>query len=343
MKAMVLKGVKNLVVEDVAVPKPADDEVLLKVAASGVCGTDVHMWAGINAEGSFPFIPGHETVGRVVEVGKKVSTLKVGDRVTGEPFIACRVCAICRNGGPPAACPHHRYYGFTKDTGGGFAEYQVSPEERLFKVPDDISDDTAALTEPIAVAYHAVWGRAGGAAPHDRIGIFGTGPIGLFAMSACLVSGAQVIVVEPSPYRQKMAANMGAEVIIDPRGTDSIKEIMDLTEGLGFTKIIECSGNPSAIATAVNVIAVDGKIVLTGHPGVGVSTELGKLIWTHASIVGSCDSPHFFPKTLAFISRGLVDFEKAISHRFSLDAGEEPFALGNKGTESSKIMIYPAT
>ena len=342
MKVVVFKGVKDLVVDEVAVPRPADDEVLLKVNVCGVCGTDLHMWAGTNFEGAFPFIPGHEMVGSVVELGKKVTTLKVGDRVTGEPFIACRVCPVCRNGGISAFCPKHRYYGFTKETGGGFAEYQVSPEERLFKVPDNVSDETAALTEPIAVAYHAVWGRAGGAAPHDRIGVFGAGPIGLFAMSACLVSGADVFVFEPSAYRQNLAAAMGAKNIIDPTRADAVAKVMDLTDGLGLTKIIECSGNAAAVAMSVDLVAVDGKIVLTGHPGTKVPIEIGKTIWKHASLAGSCGSPYFFPKALAFMSKGLVNFEKAISHRFPIQAAEKAFVLGNKGTESSKIMIYPA-
>ena len=197
-------------------------------------------------------------------MGKKVTTLKVGDRVTGECFVACRVCPVCRNGGISAFCPNHRYYGFTETTAGGMAEYQVSPEERLFKVPDQFSDLTAAMTEPISVAYHAVWGRAGGAAPHDRIGIFGAGPIGLFAMSACLISGADVYVFEPFSYRQKMAKAMGAKTIIDPTSADAVEKVMDLTQGLGLTKIIECSGNAAAIAMSVDIIAVDGKIVLNG-------------------------------------------------------------------------------
>ena len=342
MKALVLKDVKNLVLEDVPDPKPTGDQVLVEVDVCGLCGTDVHMWAGTNFEGTFPFIAGHEMVGRVVAVGSDTRKIKVGDRVTGEPFIGCRTCDVCRDGGIAAFCPNHRYYGFTENTSGAFAQYHCTPEERLFVVPDSIPDEVAALTEPISVAYSAVWQRAGGVGPHDRIGIFGAGPIGLFAMATCLVAQADVIVVEPAPYRQQMARDMGATTVLDPSKGDVVKEIMELTHGRGFSKIIECSGSTSGTAMSIDVISVDGIIVLTGQSlGTKVPMEVGKAIWTHASIIGSCGSSYFFPKTIAFMSKGLVDFGKAVSHRYSLEQGEEAFIIGNKGTDSAKIMIYP--
>jgi L-iditol 2-dehydrogenase len=342
MKAVVLRGVGDLAVEESPIPEPKDNEALVKVDVCGLCGTDVHMWAGTNFEGTFPFIPGHEWVGRVVEVGDKVKSLKTGDRVTGEPFIGCRVCDVCQEGGVANFCPNSLYYGFAPHTPGSLAEYNCSPEERLVKVPENVSDDTAALVEPISVAYHAVWNRGGGVAPHDRVGIFGAGPIGLFALATCLVSGAQVIVVEPQPFRQRMARDMGAETVVDPSEGDPVKEIMDLTCGLGLTRIIECSGSSSGIAMTVDVTGVDGRIVLTGQSvGTKIPAELGKLIWKHASIVGSCGSQSWFRKTLSFMSRGLIDFEKAITHRFALDSAEEAFKVGNEATECGKIMVYP--
>ena len=340
MKAAVLHGVKDLRLEDVPMPEPKDNEVLVKVNVSGVCGTDVHMWAGTNYEGIFPFIPGHEWVGEVVEAGPEVKTLKAGDRVTGECFIPCHSCEICRNGGISAFCPNHRYYGFQPNCAGGLAEYHVSPEERLPKIPDTMSDDEAVLIEPISVAYHAVWGRGGGVGPHDRVGIIGAGPIGLFAMQIAQASGAQVIVVEPTEYRKKMAKDMGAEVIVDPSKEDTTEKIMNLTEGLGLSLIIECSGSEKGIANTVEIIGVDGRIVLTGQSmGLKPAAALGKLIWKHATITGSCDSPDFTLKTLAYLSRKLNDPTKIITHRFKFKQMAEAFELGNKGTGSGKIVV----
>lgn len=342
MKAVVLRGIKDLLVEDVPMPEPGETEVLTKVNTCGICGTDVHMWAGTNFEGTFPFTPGHEWVGEVVDVGKKVKSVKPGDRVTGEPFIGCGVCDVCRNGGGPAFCPDHAYYGFTPSTAGAMAEYHVSPEVRLHKVPDSVSDATAALLEGISVSYFAVWGQAGGAAPHDRIGIFGAGPIGLFAMATAQLSGADVLVVEPVPYRQKMAREMGAKVVIDSSKGNVAAEIMEFTDGLGLTKIIECSGSDASTAMTMDVIAVGGTIVLTGHSiGRKVPIELGKTIWKNAKITGYAGCHYYFAKTLAFVAKGLVDFEKAITHRFPLDNASEAFDLGNQGTGSVKIMLDP--
>ena len=343
MKAAVLHDVNDLRLEEVRTPSnPTDDEVLLEILVCGLCGTDVHMWAGTNREGTFPFIPGHEWSGRVLETGKNVKHLRKGDRVTGEPFIGCKTCEVCHNGQGPAFCPDHQYYGFTESTPGGLAEYHISPAERLHRIPDSLSDEVAALTEPVSVAYHSVWGVGGGTAPHDRICIFGAGPIGLFALQTCLTSGADVIMVEPSPYRQQMAASLGAETILDPTSVDIVETVMELTHGLGATKIIECSGNVDATAMTVDIIAVDGTIVLTGQSiGTKVPIEIGKTIWKHATISGYAGAHYYFPKTLAFMAKGLVDFQKVITHRFPIEDLAAAFALGNKGTDSAKIMIYP--
>jgi L-iditol 2-dehydrogenase len=343
MKAAVLHGVNDLRLDDVPRPgTPGAHEVLVEITVCGLCGTDVHMWAGTNHEGTFPFIPGHEWTGRVVAVGSNVRHLKSGDRVTGEPFVGCGNCDVCHNGQGPAFCPNHLYYGFTPDTPGGLAEFHMSPAERLHKIPDNLSEEVAALTEPVSVAYHSVWGVGGGTAPHDRIVIFGAGPIGLFALQTCLTSGAEVIVVEPAPYRQQMAQSVGAKIILDPTSDNVEERVMDLTRGLGATKIIECSGSVEATAMTVDIVAVDGNIVLTGQSvGTKVPIEIGKTIWKHATISGYAGAHFYFPKTLAFMAKKLVDFEKVITHRFPIDDIAEAFDLCNRGTESAKVMIYP--
>lgn len=340
MKAAVLRGIKDLRLEEIPDPEPGHGEVLVRISVAGVCGTDVHMWSGTNFEGTFPFVPGHEWVGEVVKLGAGVRSLAVGDRVTGECFIPCRVCPVCKSGCAPAFCPDHDYYGFEWKANGGMAELHVSPEERLHKIPDALSDEEAALIEPVSVAYHSIWGRGDGVAPHDRVAIFGAGPIGLFAMQVAKVSGAQVVVVEPQAYRQEMARNMGADEIVDPTRQDFADRAMKLTGGLGFTLIVECSGSKAGIASTVDLVAADGRIVLTGQSmGVKIPIELGKTIWKHAHVIGSCGSPGFFPMTITFLSKHLVDVARIITHRFALDDVQEAFELGNKGTKSGKILL----
>jgi len=342
MKAVVLRDVGDLRVEDLPEPRPKPNEALVKIRLSGVCGTDVHMWEGKNLEGTFPFVPGHEWVGDVVEVGPEVKTLKKEDRVTGECFIPCGTCPICQNGGEPAFCQDHQYYGFTWSTAGGMAEYHVSPASRLHKIPGNMSDEEGALVEPVSVAYHSIWGRGGGVAPHDTVAVFGAGPIGLFAIQVAKVAGARVIAVEPMPARQQMALEIGgADRIVDPSKADFLRQMTQLTDGLGCSLIIECSGSKAGIAATVDVAAVHGRIVLTGQSmGVQIPIELGKTIWKHANVAGSCGSPFFFPKTIAYMSRGLVDFKKIVTHKFPLTEAKKAFELG-KQAESGKIMLQP--
>ena len=342
MKAVIIEKVKEITIKDVEVKRPKGDEVLIKIDVAGLCGTDVHMWDGSNFEGTFPFIPGHEWVGHIIEVGDKVKSLKVGDRVIGDNYIGCGVCNVCRNGSGPHFCPNKKAYGYTPEAPGGMAEFHWSPEERIYKIPDIIDDDTAVLIEPISVPYNAIWNRLGGLAPHDRIAIIGAGPIGLLSIGISSISGAQIIVLEPSSERRKIAKELfNVENIIDPSNGNPVEEVMKLTDGLGVTKIIECSGSISGISLTVDIIAVDGKIALTGHSlGTKIPIELGKIIWTQAAILGSCGAPYYIQKTIDFLSRGLVDFKKIITHRFPIEESLKAFQLGLEG-KAGKILIYP--
>lgn len=341
MKAAVLRGVGDLRLEELPDPKPKANEVLIRVRASGVCGTDVHMWEGKNNEGTFPFIPGHEWSGEVLEVGKEIKSIKVGDKVVGEPFIPCGVCPNCRDGMAGVMCIQPEYYGFTWDTPGGFAEYVCTKEARLHVVPKSVGFEEAALIEPASVAYHGIWGGGGSVAPHDRVVVYGAGPIGLLSMLECQASGARVIVVEPIPYRRDMAKKLGADVTLDP--TPGYKErIMDETGGRGATLVLECSGSDAALADSIDIVGKQARIVLVGQSvGRKVPIEIGMAIWKATTIYGSCDSPFFFPKTLDFMGRRLVDLTQVVTHRFPLDRIHEAFELGKNASDSGKIIIEP--
>jgi L-iditol 2-dehydrogenase len=342
MKAAVLRGIDDLRLEELQIPQAKDNEVLIRIKSSGLCGTDVHMWEGTNDEGTFPFVPGHEWAGEVVEAGRDIKTLAVGDGVVGEPFISCQVCPNCQDGLATNMCLDWEYYGFSWEYPGGMAEYVASKEERLFKIPDNVSYDEAVLVEPVSVSYYAVWGSGGGAAPHDRVVVFGAGPIGLFSMLTCQASGAPVIVVEPQPYRRQMAKDLGAEVVIDPAAGDVVEQVLAQTGGRGATLILECSGSDQALAESMDAVAKQGRVVLVGHSiGRKVPIEIGKTIWQGATVVGSCGSPFFFPKTLDFMSRRLVDLTQVVTHQYPLTDIMEAFELGKKASESGKIVINP--
>ena len=342
MKAAVLRGVHDLRLENVPDPEPASNEVLIRVKAAGVCGTDVHMWEGTNQEGTFPFIPGHEWSGEVVAVGKEVKSVSNGDRVVAEVPIPCRICDNCKDGMEPNMCPDLKLYGFSWGNSGGMAQYTLAREERLFKIPDNVSYEEASLVEPVSVAYHGVWESGGGAAPHDRVVVFGAGPIGLFAMLSCKASGAPVIIVEPQPFRRRMARDLGADVVLDPADENLVEQVLDLTGGRGATVVLECSGSNGALAATLDVIAKQGRIVLIGQSaGRKIPIEIGKAIFERTTIVGSSGSPYYFPKTLAFMSRRLVDLMPVVTHQFPLSEILDAFELGKSGADCAKILVLP--
>ena len=342
MKAAVLHGVNDLRLQDLRDLEPAANEVLIRVKAAGLCGTDVHMWEGTNQEGTFPFVPGHEWSGEVVEVGKDVRMVSIGDRVVAEVPIPCHICDNCKDGMEPNMCPDFELYGFSWENPGGMAEYTLAREERLFKIPDNVSYEEASLVEPVSVAYHGVWGSCGGVAPHDRVVVFGAGPIGLCAMLSCKASGAPVIVVEPQPFRRRMALDLGADVTLDPMDGNLVEQVLDHTGGRGATMVLECSGSNGALAATLDVIAKQGRIVLIGQSaGRKIPIEIGQAIFQRTTIVGSSGSPYFFPKTLTFMSRRLVDLMPVVTHRFPLSEILDAFELGKSGAGCAKILVLP--
>jgi L-iditol 2-dehydrogenase len=342
VKAAILRGVHNLQLEDAPDPVPAANEVLIRVKAAGLCGTDVHMWEGTNQEGTFPFIPGHEWSGKVVAVGRDVRTVTSGDRVVAEVPIPCHICDNCKDGMEPNMCPNFELFGFSWECPGGMAEYTLAREDRLFKIPDNVSYEEASLVEPVSVAYHGVWGSGGGAAPHDRVVVFGAGPIGLFALLSCRASGAPVIVVEPQASRRRMAQDLGAAVTLDPTAGDLVEQVMDHTGGRGATLVLECSGSNGALAATLDVVGKQGRVVLIGQSaGRKIPIEIGRAIFERTTIVGSSGSPYYFPKTLTFMSRKLVDLLPVVTHRFPLANVLDAFELGKSGADCAKILVLP--
>jgi len=339
MKAAVLYGPGDIRLEDVPVPSIASNEVLIKTLSCGVCGSDVHMYDGHSPEGSFPLIPGHEWVGEIVEVGSAVDDFQLGDRVVGQCSVGCHACSSCKGGKIPELCKVVKEYGFSVNTPGAFAEYHASLTEPLRKVPDSLSLEEATLTEAVSVPYHTIWGVCGGVAAHDRVVVFGAGPIGLLGMMSAKAAGAPVIQVEPHAYRRDLAERLGADVVIDPSTEDVVGAVFDETGGEGATLILECSGDDQALAEMMDCSAVAGRIGLIGHSaGRKVPIEIGKAIIKCLRIFGNRGAPYFFGDTLAFMSQRLVDISSVLTHRMPLEQIGDALELG-VSRDCGKIMI----
>jgi len=342
MKAAKLYDVNDLRLEEIPDPSPAGDEVVVQVKACGVCATDVGMWRGTSSEGEFPFVPGHEWSGEIVEVGSEVRDYTVGDRVVPQEYIPCATCPNCKDGMSPEACANPELYGFGPQHPGAMAEFHLARAIRLHRIPECLSYEEAALLEPASVAYGNIWEKGGGVGPHDRMVVFGCGPIGMLAMLAGKASGAPVVVVEPHPYRRNLALELGADAAIDPTDGDLEEQVMVHTGGRGATLILECSGSDAGRAGTVDVVATRGRIVLIGlRANRKVPLDHDKAIFKGVTIRGADVSTFYLPKTLAFLSRGLVDIGRLITHRFPLEKVVSALELGAGKGESSKIMIIP--
>ena len=273
MKALVkvAKGPGNMEVRDVPRPTlPAEDWVIIKVKAAGVCGTDLHIW-----HDQYPYWPpvtlGHEFSGEIVEVGAAVKGFAVGDRVVAEPHSkACGVCSLCRQG-KVQICASKRSPGW--GINGAFTDYVAMPYHLLHRIPDGLSYDLAALAEPMAIAIHQISERAG-VGLMDNVVVVGAGPIGILSAIVAKHAGAnQVIMVgvdAGEKCRFAVAKKVGADVIITSKREDAAARVMELTGGIGADLVIETSGAGPAIASTVSMVKKCGRISAIGLNGKGV-------------------------------------------------------------------------
>ena len=212
MKAAVLEAIKRITVKDIPAPVPKDDEVLIKVKACGMCGTDLKLYHG-QYTARVPVVPGHEYAGEIVELGKNVRNLKVGQRVVSDPNESCGKCYWCRNH-QPCFCNDLAAYGVLRD--GGFAEYCTASEKGVYPIPESLDDESAAFAEPVSCVVHAmdrINYQSG-----ETVAVIGGGPMGQIHLQFALHSGARkVILIEPEETRRQMAKKFGAQVVIDPR------------------------------------------------------------------------------------------------------------------------------
>jgi threonine dehydrogenase-like Zn-dependent dehydrogenase len=324
----------KLEVKEVPVPKIAPDQVLVRVRACGVCGSDMHfyetddqnyiLYPGLT---KFPAILGHEFSGEVVEVGSLVDDLVVGDKVTAEEMIWCGRCRPCRDGFPNQ-CLNLEEIGFTID--GAFAEYIAIGAKYCWKL-NDLAEryqgqalfDAGAMVEPASVAYNTVFIRAGGFLPGSDVVVFGAGPIGLSAIAECRAAGAaRLIAFEVSPSRRELAKKMGATHVYDPREVVPHEVIMDVTQGIGAALLVEAAGAPDkTIPEMEQAMAFDGKIAQVGRAATKVPMYLERFQVRHAQFFGAQghSGDGIFPHVISMMAAGLIDMTQTITSRYTLD------------------------
>jgi len=343
MKALVKASkAPGLKLMDVDIPKIGANDVLIKVKATSICGSDIHIFKsspGYMRSVTIPVIIGHETCGEVVEVGESVTSLKKGDLIAPEPLIYCGECYYCKTGAAHH-CQNREILGISIN--GTFAEYARVPAMACWKHPKDISSDLGAIYEPLGVAVHGVLADE---VNGKSVAVFGCGPLGLFAIGAAGVFGAtRIFGLEVAPKRIAMARQLFPEVtVINPKEQDAIKTIMEATDGLGVDVSIELSGSAEALRQAFKVLKHEGRVSMVGVPSGPIELDTHPdIIRKEARVLGVLG--HVIWKTLwqvrTLLDTGKFDPLPVITHRFPLAEFEKAFELATSG-EAGKILLYP--
>lgn len=316
-------------------PESADwdspSEVVLRVKASAICGTDREAWEG---EGQ-KVIAGHEVAGQVVAVDKR-SWIKVGDRVAVNCHITCGHCEHCMNG-DLYFCPELTVIGF--DRHGGNAEYLLIPESSCMPLPDNLSYEAGALiVDMLGTSYRAV--KRLGPLPGDTVGIFGSGPIGLAALLVTKLYGAKVISIDLNEYRLKMAKRLGADHVINPREADVLEATRELTNGRGMDGALECAGSKVTTQQALDGVKLRGKVALVGVSHKVTVNPWEQFIQREVTMFGSRSfNVREYNEMVALVRRGLP-IEEIITHRFPLQEAEKAFEVFGSG-QCGKVILNP--
>jgi threonine 3-dehydrogenase len=338
MKALVkARPEPGLWMHEVPEPIPGPADVLIQVRKMSICGTDLHIyrWDGW-AEQSIvcPLVVGHEFTGVIAGLGESVEGLSVGQRVSGEGHITCGHCRSCR-GGRREFCHHHESVGISRP--GAFAEYLVIPAQNVFPVPQHISDDVAAILDPLGNATHTCL-------TFDVVGedvlITGAGPIGVMATAIVRHIGARFIVVtDINPYRLQMAARMGADRVVDVTSEriGAVMSELGMTEG--FDVALEMSGAEAAYDLMLDSMNHGGRIAALGIPPGPMTLDLNTVIFKGLAVQGIYGRRIFetWYKMAAMLQSGLV-IDGVITHRFPIDAFDSAFAAAAAG-RAGKVLL----
>ncbi len=346
MKAVRMYKPGDLRVEDVPKPVPTDDQVLLKVMACGVCGSDIPR---VNVYGAYiaPLTVGHEFSARVEEVGKNIKNFKVGDRVTVPPLMPCYKCEWCEKG-IYSLCKDYDYFGSRSD--GAMAEYVCSPEANLMKLPDNVDYLDAATTDPCANAIHGL--NQAKLQEGETVAVYGAGPIGLFAVQCAKAFGAKTVIsIDLGEKKLDVAKECGADYVIDSLTQNAVEEIKKITDGKMADVVLDITGAPPAQINAINSTGKMGRIVLVGisHKGLSLGEkEVDTIMRSQISLIGSWNSftkpfPGYdWTESLKLFSEGKITSKPMLSHMLTLDEAPGIFKqIADGGLFFNKIMFLP--
>lgn len=332
MKTLQYLGNASIGLGEKPIPETGPDEVLIKVAYAGICGTDMHIADGFHPRAKAGLTMGHEFSGTVEKAGEKTSFSK-GDRVIVEPLISCGVCASCR-AGYPHVCQKLGLYGIDRD--GGFGEYVKIPAHRVIHLPDGISMVQGALIEPLAVGVHAV--RMSFLKSMDTVLIIGGGPIGFFTALAARAAGARVFVAEINKFRRETISSFGFELFDLPKAGD-LDPVYAVTDGKGFDIVFDAAGGAGVLQAALEVVKVRGQVVMVAIPPEKREISYVPISFKEVSLVGIRVYEYYdFQRAVRLFLDADIDFSRIYSI-FKLDDYKEAFAAAAKGDKDMRVIF----
>jgi L-iditol 2-dehydrogenase len=350
MKAAVLYGEGDMrLIHDYPVPEVGPNEVLIRVEACAICGTDpkilAHGWPNHPAYGQFIF--GHEYAGTIAAVGEDVTEFKVDDHVAVEPHKGCGVCNNCRDGLYNTCLNYgihekgHRHYGFT--TNGGYAEYALNHINSVYRVPVGMPIDQATLITTAATSLYGIR-RIGGIQCGETVVVSGPGAIGLMGVvMARLLGAGRIILTGTREERLETGCRLGADITINVGKEKVVDRIFQLTGGVGADAVLECAGTTQAVVDAVEFTKKNGRIALVGIYKEPAPINVNKVVQWNITIAGSkAEGERSLAQALSLLSRGTVDLSSLITHTFPLDEVHAAFETAEKRLGGAiKVVVHP--
>ena len=345
MKSLLLSEYNHLEIADVPLPVVGRGEVLVRVEACGICGSDVHGFDGSTGRRIPPIVMGHEAAGTVETVGEGATKYKKGDRVTFDSTIYCGECQYCKRG-QINLCDNREVIGVSCGDyrrHGAFAEYVVVPERIMYPLPMDFSFEAAAMLEAVSVALHGV--KVSQVTGGETALVIGAGMIGLLTLQAARAAGCKrVFITDVDETRLKLARQVGADETLHCSGAELVAEVMRLTGGNGVDITLEAVGRNETVAAAIDCTRKGGTVTLIGNIMPEVTLPLQKVVVRQLRLQGSCASSGEYPEAIELIANGKIQVKPLITAVSSLEEGPRWFErLHSREPNLMKIILTPRT
>ena len=345
MKALLLSKYRHLEIADLPTPVPGPGELLVRVAACGICGSDVHGYDGSSGRRIPPIVMGHEAAGRVAALGPQVTGWSEGDRVTFDSTISCGTCPYCSRG-EINLCDRRQVLGVSCGDyrcAGAFAEYVIVPQRIAYKLPDALSFSEAATLEAVAVAVHAV--SLSQVSPGTQALVLGAGMIGLLTLQALRAAGcSSVFTADVDASRLRLAKAVGATETLNTTGDALVAEIFKRTSGAGTDLAVEAVGIDATVRTAINSVRKGGTVTLVGNITPEVTLPLQKVVTRQIRIQGSCASAGEYPRAIQLLTSGAIKVKPLITAVAPLEDGPQWFErLYSREPNLMKVVLTPGS